>query len=154
MRNTWLRWAGLSLCYLAFAGSLSRAEGVAAVLTGGFAAALSAGLRRRAKPALALRGRWAGVLARQAVQLVCDIATVGATLVRVSLRGRGHRGEVTLDTDAAQRPVGARAGRRAAAALLASLTPDTVALETGDGAVPIHRLSRASAAARRGRREP
>jgi hypothetical protein len=151
MRNTWLRWAALGLCYLAFAGSLSRAEGVAAVLTGGFAAALSATVRRRGEPPLPLRGRWAGVLARQSVRLVCEIASVGAILARVSLRGRGHRGEVTLDTDAAERPIGSRAGRRAATALLASLTPDTVALDTGRVAIPIHRLSRASA--RRGRRE-
>ena len=40
-----LRWLCLSLCYLAFTGSSSAAEVVAAALAGGFAAILSLGLR-------------------------------------------------------------------------------------------------------------
>lgn len=147
-----LRWACLSLCYLAFAGNLSKAEGMAAVLTGAFAAILSLGLRARGDRRLALRGRWAAVLAQTAVQLVGDIGTVGATLIRVVFRGRGYRGHVVLDRPAAERPVGAGSGRRAATALLASVTPDGVALDTGGNAFHVHRLSRATANARRRRR--
>ncbi|MGH8294959.1 MAG: hypothetical protein ACRETZ_05570 [Steroidobacteraceae bacterium] len=92
MRNTWLRGACLSLCYLAFAGSLSKAEGVAAGLTGAFGAILSLALRTRGDRRLILRGRWAAVLAQEAVQLVRDIGRVGATLVRASFRARGYHG--------------------------------------------------------------
>lgn len=139
-----LTWGSLSLCYLAFAGSLSKAEGTAAVLTGAFAAFLSLGLRTKADP-LRLRGRWVVVLAQLALQLGRDTARVGATLVRTVFRARRHRGQVVLDSESAQRPVGTGAGHRAAAALLASLTPDSVALETDERAIPIHRLSRVSA---------
>lgn len=152
MRNTWLSWACLSLCYLAFAGSLSKAEGVAAVLTGAFGAILSLVLRTRGERRLVLRGRWAAVLAQEAVQLVRDIVRVGATLVRAVFRARGYRGRVMRDRDSAEPPVGTGSGRRAAAALLASLTPDSVALETGDGAIAVHRLSRSSRPTGEGRR--
>ena len=147
-----LRWACLSLCYLAFAGSLSKAEGIAAVLTGAFAAILSLGLRATGDRRLALRGRWAAVLAQAAVQLVRDMGTVGATLIRVVFRGRGYRGHVVLDRASAERPVGAGSGRRAATALLASVTPDGVALDTGSKAFHVHRLSKSAANARRRRR--
>lgn len=148
MRSTWLRWAGLSLCYLAFAGSLSKAEGVAAVLTGAFAAILSLGLRTEGERRLPLHGRWAPVLAQAMLQLARDIAKVGLTLLRALFRGRGHRGQVVHDRQSAERPIGARAGHRAATALLASLTPDGVAVETGEDTIPVHRLSRRSRSAR------
>lgn len=146
-----LRWACLSLCYLAFAGSLSKAEGLAAVLTGALAAALSLSLRATGDRRLSLRGRWAAVLAQTALQLVRDIGTVGATLVRVVFRGRGYRGQVIRDRQSAERPVGTGTGRRGATALLASLTPDGIALETGDKALPVHRLSRSEGPSRRRR---
>jgi len=146
-----LRWACLSLCYLAFAGTLSKAEGIAAVLAGALAAALSVGLRARAPRRLCLRGAWGWVLAQAAWLLVRDTARVGATLVRASFRG--HRGQVVRDRDAALRPIGTGSGHRAATALLASLTPDGMAIETADGAVPVHRLSKPeSGHARRGAR--
>lgn len=145
MRTLWLTalsWLGLSLCYLAFAGSLSTAEGVAAVLTGAFAAILSLALRLKGERHLSLRGRWAGVLAQLSLQLVLDTGRVAATLLRALSRGRGYRGRVVLDSEWARRPVGTRVGRRAATALLASLTPDSIALDTADDALPVHRLSR------------
>ena len=155
MRTTWhsaLSWLGLSLCYLAFAGSSSTAETVAALLTGAFAAILSLGLRMKGERRLSLRGRWGGVLARLSLQLLLDTGRVASTLVRALLRRRGYRGHVVPDREWARRPVGTGAGRRAAAALLASLTPDGVALETSDESLPIHRLSRMSEASRPRRR--
>jgi hypothetical protein len=149
--HTWLRWGCLSLWYLAFAGSLSKAEGVAAVLTGAFGAMLSLGLRTRGELRFPLRGRWAEVLAQQALQLARDIGRVSVTLVRVLIRRRGYRGQVELDRDAPEHSVGRGSGRRAVTALLASLTPDSVALDTGDEAITVHRLSRMSAATRKGR---
>lgn len=143
-----LRWACLSLCYLAFAGTLSRAEGVAAALTGAFAAALSMGLRARGERHLSLRGDWAPVLARTAWQLARDTGRVGAVLARAMFRG--HRGHLQRDRDAADTPLGSGTGHRAVTTLLASLTPDSMALETDDEAVPVHRLSRPQSA--RGRR--
>lgn len=147
MRATWLRWAGLSLCYLAFAGSLSTAEAVAAALTGALAAALSVAVRERGGLHLCLRGRWGAVLAGEAAQMARDSARVAATLGRLVFLGRGHRGRVRLDRASATLAVGTGAGRRAAAALLASLTPDGVALGTRGEALPVHRLSRPSPAA-------
>ena len=155
MRTTWhsaLSWLGLSLCYLAFAGSSSTAETVAAVLTGAFAAILSLGLRMKGERRLSLRGRWGGTLAQLSVQLLLDTGRVAATLTRALLRGRGYRGRVVPDRDWARRPVGTGAGRRAATALLASLTPDGVALDTSDDSLPVHRLSRASGPPRQRRR--
>lgn len=137
-----LRWLCLSLCYLAFAGALSKAEVVAAVLTGAFAAILSLGLRIKGERRLSLRGRWPAVLAATGVQLVRDAGRVGATLLRALFRSRGYRGQVVLDRDAAATPVGSGIGRRAATALLASVTPDGVALEHGDEHIAVHRLSR------------
>lgn len=146
-----LRWACLSLCYLAFAGTLSKAEGIAAVLAGGLAAALSVGLRSKGRRRFPLRGAWGSVLARTAWLLARDTGRVGATLVRAVFRG--HKGQVVPDRDAALRPIGTGSGHRAATALLASLTPDGMALEAADGAVPVHRLSKPqSGRARRGRR--
>ncbi|HEV7136164.1 MAG TPA: hypothetical protein VGN43_05980 [Steroidobacteraceae bacterium] len=152
MITSLLGWLGLSLCYLAFAGSLSKAEGVAALLTGAFAAFLSLGLRLKGERRLHLRGRWATVLAQLSLQLGSDTARVGATLVRTVFRARGHRGQVVLDRQWAQSAVGSGTGHRAAAALLASLTPDSVALETDEHAIPVHRLSRTSAPTRQRRR--
>lgn len=151
MHNTWLRWGCLGLCYLAFAGSLSRAEGVAAVLTGAFGAALSLGLRTRGEPRFSLRGRWAAVAAQQFLQLVRDIGRVSVTLIRVVFRRGGYRGQVELDRDAPEHSVGRGSGRRAVTALLASLTPDSVALDADDEAITVHRLSRMPASARTGR---
>jgi hypothetical protein len=144
MRNTWPRWACLSLCYLAFAGSLSKGEGVAAVLTGAFTAALSIGLRAQGEPRLSLSGRWTAVLAHEALQLVRDTARVARTLAGLLLRQRGYRGRVQREAASAEQSPGAGAGRRAVTALLVSLTPDSVALEPGDAVLPVHRLSRAS----------
>ncbi|HEX8756912.1 MAG TPA: hypothetical protein VF745_11275 [Steroidobacteraceae bacterium] len=152
MMATVLAWGFLSLCYLAFAGTLSKAEGTAAVLTGAFAAFLSAGLRVKAGYRLRLRGRWALVLAQLSVQLGRDTARVGATLARTVARARGHRGQVVLDEQSAASPVGTGVGHRAAAALLASVTPDSIALEPDGKAIPVHRLSRSSAPTRRRRR--
>lgn len=147
-----LAWGFLGLCYLAFAGNLSKAEGTAAVLTGAFGAFLSLGLRVKADYRLRLRGRWAVVLAQLSVQLGRDTARVGATLVRTVFRARGHRGQVVLDEQSAEIPVGAGVGHRAASALLASVTPDSIALEPDEKAIPVHRLSRIGAPARRRRR--
>jgi hypothetical protein len=148
VRTAWhsaLSWLGLSLCYLAFAGSgLSTAEGVAAVLTGAFAAFLSLGLRSKAQRRLTLRGRWAGVLARLSLQLARDTRRVAATLLHALFRGRGYRGQVVAEGEWPRQPIGSGRGRRAAAALLASLTPDSIALDTGDETLPVHRLSRVS----------
>lgn len=149
---TALAWAFLSLCYLAFAGSLSRAEGTAAVLTGAFAAFLSLGLRVKADYRLRLRGRWAVVLGQLSVQLGRDTARVGAALARTVFGARGHRGRVVLDEESAASPVGRGVGHRAVAALLASITPDSIALEPHEEAIPVHRLSRISAPTRRRRR--
>lgn len=151
MRYTWLRWGCLSLCYLAFAGSLSNAEGVAAVLAGACGAVLSRGLRAQGEPRFALRGRWTTVLAAESLQAVRDIGRVGATLVRVLFRERGYRGRVELDRESPGYPVGRSSGRRAVTTLLASLTPDSVALDTGDQAITVHRLSRICAFAHTGR---
>ncbi|HEU5443596.1 MAG TPA: hypothetical protein VFU61_07205 [Steroidobacteraceae bacterium] len=145
MMATLLAWGFLSLCYLAFAGSLSKAEVTAAALTGAFAAFLSLGLRAKAAYRLRLRGRWAVVVAQLALQLGRETARVGATLARVVFRARGHRGQVVLDAQSAQSPVGTGVGHRAAAALIASLTPDSIALEPDEKAIPVHRLSRVSA---------
>lgn len=120
--------------------TLSQAEGIAAVLTGAFAAALSLGLRSAGDRALSLRGRWAVVLASTAWLLLRDTCRVGATLVRAIFRG--HRGYVTRDREAAHRPLGSGTGHRAVTTLLASLTPDSMALETDAVAMPVHRLSR------------
>ncbi|MGH8303587.1 MAG: hypothetical protein ACRET5_19240 [Steroidobacteraceae bacterium] len=147
-----LSWLGLSLCYLAFAGSLSAAEVTAAVLTGAFATILSVGLRAKGERRLPLRGQWLTVLSRLSLQLVRDTGWVGATLVRTVFRARGHRGRVVLDREWAGCPVGAQMGHRAAAALLASLTPESIALETGNETIPTHRLSGASEPRRRRRR--
>lgn len=156
MRDTWyrprrvaaalLRWACLSLCYVAFTGTLSKAEGIAAALTGAFAAVLSLGLRALGERRLSLRGRWAAALARTAWLLVRDTGRVGATLVAAIVRG--HRGEVVLDREPAAHALGAGSGRRAVTALLASLTPDSMALETGDRAIRVHRLAKSSESAR------
>jgi len=145
-----LRWSCLSLCYLAFAGSFSRAEGFAAALTGGFGAALSLGLRARGERRFSLHGRWVAVVAELAWLLARDSGRVGATLVGALLRG--HRGQVVHDRPAAARPVGRGAGHRAATTLLASLTPDSMALETDDRAIPLHRLARSPEASRVRRR--
>lgn len=147
-----LSWLGLSLCYLAFAGSVSVAEVTAAVLTGAFAAFLSLGLRAKGERRLPLRGQWLMALLRLSLQLVRDTGRVGSTLVRTLFGARGHRGRVALDRQWAECPVGTQMGHRAATALLASLTPDSIALETGDEAIPTHRLSRASEQGRRRRR--
>ena len=147
-----LRWLCLSLCYLAFAGSLSRAEGVAAVLTGAFAAFLSLGLRAKGERRLSLRGGWAAVLAQTVLQLASDTGRVGATLVRAVFHGRGYRGQIVRDRESAERPLGSGLGRKAATALLASLTPDSIALDTGDEAIPLHRLSKPARPIRQGRR--
>lgn len=155
MRTVWhsaLSWLCLSLCYLAFAGSSSTAESVAAVLAGAFAAILSLGLRIKGERRLSLRGRWAGVLAGLSLQLVLDTGRVAATLARALFRRHGYRGQVVPDRQWARRPVGTGAGRRAATALLASLTPDGVALDTSDESLPVHRLSRVSEPSRPGRR--
>lgn len=144
MSATLLRWVCLSLCYLAFAGALSKAEGVAAVLTGGFAAILSVGLRTEGERRLALRGAWTAALARTGWLLLRDTGRVGASLVRAIFSG--HRGHVTRDRDAAVQPLGSGAGHRALTALLASLTPDSMALETDDEAIMVHRLSRSDSA--------
>lgn len=149
---TLLAWGFLSLCYLAFAGTLSKAEGIAAVLTGAFAAFLSVGLRLKADYRLRLRGRWAVVLAQLSLQLGRDTARVGSTLVRTVLRASGHRGQVVLDAQSAESPVGTGVGHRAAAALLASVTPDSIALEPDENAIPVHRLSRVGASTHRRRR--
>lgn len=146
--RTWLKGGCLGLCYLAFAGSLSRAEGVAAALTGAFAALVSLGLEAKAEAPLDLRGRWVAAAAQVAAQMARDIGRVAATLVLVLFRGRGHRGPVALERQAAERPLGCGSGHRAATALLASVTPDSVALETGDEAFPVHRLSRRTEPAR------
>lgn len=153
MRNTWLRWACLSLCYLAFAGSLSKAEGVAAALTGACGAFLSLGLRARGQARFPLRGRWSAVLAQAMLQLARDVGRVGATLVRVLSRSRGYRGRVELDRASPELPIGRGSGRRAATALLVSLTPDSVALDTGDEAITVHRLSRQPPPMRRRRQD-
>ncbi|HEX5462301.1 MAG TPA: hypothetical protein VFX20_20205 [Steroidobacteraceae bacterium] len=145
-----LRWSCLSLCYLAFAGSFSRAEGIAAALAGGFGAALSLGLRARGERRFSLHGRWIAVVAEVAWLLVRDCGRVGATLIGALLRG--HRGEVVRDRGAAARPIGHGAGHRAATTLLASLTPDSMALETDDEAIPLHRLAKSPEAARARRR--
>lgn len=139
MRAALLRWACLGLCYLAFAGTLSRAEGTAAALTGGFAAALSLGLRAQGERRLSLRGAWVGVPLRMAWLLARDTGRVGATLTRAIFRG--HRGRIVRDTEWAHWPLGSGAGHRAMTALLASLTPDGMALETDDEGAPVHRLS-------------
>lgn len=141
MRPALLRWLCLSLCYLAFAGSSSKAEVIAAVLAGALAAILSLGLRLYGERRLSLRGRWGAVLAHTALQLARDVVNVGVTLLRALLRGRAHRGEVVLDEESAG-SVGRGIGHRALTALLVSLTPDGVALETGEEAIPVHRLSR------------
>lgn len=143
-----LRWACLSFCYLAFAGTLSRAEGVAAALTGAFAAALSMALRAAGARRLSLRGGWAAVLARAAWQLARDTGRVAGVLARAILHG--HRGHLERDRGAAERPLGSGTGHRAVTALLASLTPDSMAVEPDDRAIPVHRLSRSESA--RGRR--
>lgn len=145
-----LRWACLSLCYLAFAGTLSRAEGITAVLTGAFAALLSLGLRAQGERRLALRGSWARVLARTGWLLLRDTGRVGAILGAALVRRR--RGHIDRDRDAAAQPLGSGTGHRALTALLASLTPDSMALETDAEAVPVHRLSRSGPASRRRRR--
>jgi hypothetical protein len=150
--HTWLRWLCLSLCYLAFAGSLSAAEGVAAALAGAFATALSLGLRARGERRLSLRGRWTAVLARMALQLVRDIGRVGVTLLGAIIHG--HRGRMVRDRESADRPLGTGTGHTAITALLASLTPDSIALEPSDHAIPVHRLSRASNKADDRRRAP
>jgi hypothetical protein len=144
-----VRWAGLSLCYLAFAGTLSRAEGIAAALTGAFAAFLSIGLRTQGERRLSLRGAWTGELARTSRLLARDTWRVGSTLVRAILRG--HRGQMARDREAAVRPLGSGAGHRAVTALLASVTPDSMAIEPDDEAIPVHRLSRSRPARRRPR---
>lgn len=143
-----LRWACLSLCYLAFAGTLSKAEGTAAALTGAFAAVLSLGLCKKGERHFSLRGTWAVVLARAALVLARDTGRVGWTLLRAIFRR--HRGQVMLDTQWARHPLGSGTGHRAVTTLLASLTPDSMALETDDQAIPVHRLSRPQSA--RGRR--
>lgn len=150
MRNTWLRWFCLSLCYLAFAGSLSRAEGVAALLAGAFAALISVGIRSMGEPRLVLRGDWTRVLARIIPQLTRDMARVGFVLARALASGHGHRGRIVHESGPAGGPVGDGAGRRAAAALLVSVTPDSVAMETGEDTFPVHRLCRSAGPARRG----
>lgn len=142
-----LRWACLSLCYLAFAGTLSRAEGIAAALTGAFAAILSMGLRAEGERHLSLPGGWAAALARTARLLARDTGRVGATLVGAMIRG--HRGHMARDRDAARRPPGSGTGHRAVTALLASLTPDSMAIGTDDEAIPVHRLSRSGPVRRR-----
>lgn len=144
-----LRWAGLSLCYLAFAGTLSRAEGIAAALTGACAAALSLGLRAAGERRLVLRGAWLPVLARTAWLLLRDSGRVGVILVTALFRG--HRGQIVRERAAAASPVGSGTGHRAVTALLASLTPDGMALETGDDSIPVHRFSRAAPARARRR---
>lgn len=145
-----LRWAGLSRCYLAFAGTPSRAEGIAAVLTGAFAATLSLGLRAKGERHLLLRGGWAAALAQTAWLLVRDTGRVGATLGRAIFRG--HRGEVVLDRDWARRPLGSGTGHRAVTTLLASLTPDSMALDWRDEAIPVHRLAKSGSGRERRRR--
>jgi hypothetical protein len=76
--------------------------------------------------------------------LLRDTGRVGASLVRAIFSG--HRGHVTRDRDAAVQPLGSGAGHRALTALLASLTPDSMALETDDEAIMVHRLSRSDSA--------
>lgn len=154
MRNTWPRWLCLSLCYLAFAGSLSKAEGVAAVLTGAFAALISVGIRSKGEARLVLRGNWSAVLARLTWELARDMARVGSTLLQALARGHGHRGHVAQASDPARYPVGTGTGRKAAAALLASVTPDSVALGTGEDTFPVHHLWRPSKPGRRGSGPP
>lgn len=145
-----LRWACLSLCYLAFAGTLSRAEGITAVLTGAFATTLSLGLHAKGERRLSLRGEWVVALGQVAWLLLRDTGRVGATLWRALFRG--HRGQVVPDRDWAWRPLGSGAGHRAVTTLLASLTPDSMALGWRDGAIPVHRLAKAESA--RARRRP
>jgi len=130
---------------------LSTAEVVAAALTGAFAAILSLGLRIKGERRLSLRGRWPAVLAQTGLLLVRDAGRVAATLLRAVFRGRGYRGQVVLDGDAAGIPVGSGIGHRAATALLASVTPDGVALDPGDEHIAVHRLSRVRGPIRRRR---
>lgn len=137
-----LRWACLGLCYLAFAGTLSRAEGITAALAGAFATMLSLGLRAKGERRLALRGSWVVALMRTGWQLVRDTGRVGMILMRAIFRG--HRGHITRDRTAARQPLGTGRGHRAVTALLASLTPDSMALEPDDEAIPVHRLSRSA----------
>ena len=138
------RWACFGLCYLAFAGTLSRAEAIAAVLTGAFATLLSLGVRAKGERRLALRGEWPAALARLGWLLVHDTGRVGAVLMSALFRAR--HGHLTSDRDMAVRRLGSGAGHRAVTALLASLTPDSMALETDDEAIAVHRLSRSESA--------
>ena len=134
-----LRWFVLAGLYLVLAGDASVAEIVAAVLSGGMAAAGSLVLQRTAERPLRLRVAWSRVFLQAVTALLRDTVAVSAVAAR-ALVGRPH-GRVIRRRVREPRGRAARAGHRAVEILGASLAPNEYVIDDDRASLLLHRLS-------------
>lgn len=132
------RWLALAGLYVVLAGSLEKAELVAAALTGLVAAALSLRLRRAGGRQFRLSAPWLRLALCTGRAVLSDTARVGGALARALFAPCQGTLQRQVFTEREHSAGGAE--RSALAILLGSLAPNGYVIEEQPGHLLLHRL--------------